>query len=231
MLSGNAGLLEAIEDKLGARMDIDDLSVSDTSDDESQHTSSTGSNDEDGSEDEDGSDEEKESSVELQQPDDNTRALTVRQPFASAIMEEKKTYEFRTWAFTLPDDGRGRWLLCHSGATAAATDDQYRVVLAQVHAAWPEMPEVSELPKSAMLGWFHVSKIITADEWAEDYPLPTTYAWCIDEVLKLEPVKNISGAQGLWRPSAGAWGVGWVGDGAGAWGAGMVAWWQAGGGG
>ena len=45
--------------------------------------------------------------------------------------------------------------------------------------------------------------MITVNDWAEDYPLLTKYAWFIDGVLQLDaPIEAVSGSQSLWRPSA-----------------------------
>ena len=43
-------------------------------------------------------------------PTGDTMCITLKQLFASAIIEEIKKMENRTWALKLPADGSGRWI-------------------------------------------------------------------------------------------------------------------------
>ena len=197
----NNVLLARIEEKLGERMDVDELAYASDSDKSgserscSHDTKSTGDEHE-GDEHEDMEAE----AAQADRPNLNAQALTIRQPFATGIMLTKKIYEFRGWSPVMPENGEGRWFILHAGGTMA-TGDEYQNVLELLRADWPHMEE-TEKPLSAILGWFHVNKIVTAAEWSEQYELPAKYAWCIDKVVNLTtPILQISGAQGLWRPS------------------------------
>ena len=87
--------------------------------------------------------------------DSGLRALTVKQPFASAIMSGVKQEELRgTKIFNVPP--LGLWVALHAGkgGVDAALIEHAQAVRSQ----WQGMPEESTLPKGAILGFMHVSK-------------------------------------------------------------------------
>ena len=52
-------------------------------------------------------------------PADYLRALSLKQPFCSALVLGKRKQESRTWKIKLPHDGTGLWVAAHSPAKAA----------------------------------------------------------------------------------------------------------------
>lgn len=151
-------------------------------------------------------------------PSDKLQAITIYQPFASAIMALTKRVENRTWGskelkelmpgarwpsitycsmfcsfccarrlsfhslsphppvaahfaplpgasgrggLSLPNGGRNVWLVLHAGKVAAS-EEKYGEHLSLLRAAWPDMPPISTLPKSAILGYFHVSDVLAS---------------------------------------------------------------------
>ena len=57
-------------------------------------------------------------------PADYLRALSLKQPFCSALVLGKRTQESRTWKIKLPHDGTGLWVAAHSPAKAAPAGAQ-----------------------------------------------------------------------------------------------------------
>ena len=54
---------------------------------------------------------------------DYLRALSLKQPFCSALVLGKRRQESRTWKIKLPHDGTGLWVAAHSPAKAAPAGD------------------------------------------------------------------------------------------------------------
>ena len=57
-------------------------------------------------------------------PADYLRALSLKQPFCSALVLGKRKQESRTWKIKLPHDGTGLWVAAHSPAKAAPAGAQ-----------------------------------------------------------------------------------------------------------
>mgnify|MGYP003684450723 CR=1 FL=1 len=84
-------------------------------------------------------------------------AITIRQPFASAIIEGFKHVENRGWA---PQQLRAgsMWIAVHAGATAADPTDSpaTAAALKALRNAWPTMRNAEAYPMSAVLGFMHI---------------------------------------------------------------------------
>lgn len=120
------------------------------------------------------------------------RAITVRQPLASAIFRttwRRKDIENRSW----PTNYRGR-LYIHAGR---------KINWEAADRAWPEDHE-GNLPLGAIIGWVTLKDCIRAhpSPWAE----PEQYHWILGEPMKLldKPVP-CRGALGLWRIPQAVW--------------------------
>lgn len=66
---------------------------------------------------------------------DYLRALSLKQPFCSALVLGKRKQESRTWKIKLPHDGTGLWVAAHSPAKAAPAGDPGMPQLRQARAA------------------------------------------------------------------------------------------------
>lgn len=113
-------------------------------------------------------------------------ALTVRQPFASAIVAGVK-----------PGDNRrrdaplcvGQWIAIHAGATMHEDE-------ARARSLWPECP--SDLPLGAIVGAARFARTVDAadrphDPWAR----AGMRYWLFDRVVVVPPIRA-SGSRGLW---------------------------------
>lgn len=115
----------------------------------------------------------------------DVRALTLRQPWASAIADLGKDVENRTWTTSW----RGT-LLIHAGQT---TDR---------HADLPSQSLPSRIPTSVVVAVAELRDCHRARAgccssiWAE----PDTVHWVLTDVIPLRPTLPATGAQGLWRP-------------------------------
>jgi hypothetical protein len=110
------------------------------------------------------------------------QALSVRQPWASAIIHGPKRVENRTWARKLPPGGL--WLAVHAASALDGTQEDVRgwlaVVLgrpnrrppphpqlARLHGLWPSAPPLAALPLGAIIGAVHVHRILEYPTWRE----------------------------------------------------------------
>lgn len=116
------------------------------------------------------------------------RAITVRQPWGSAIIAGIKRVENRSWA---PSQPLPVWLWLHA---AGAPD---HTAWPRIAALWPGVP--ADLPYSAILGAIRIDAIGGAsdDPWFVG-PL----AWRIGALWRLPTPVRCSGQLGLWRPGA-----------------------------
>ena len=105
----------------------------------------------------------------------NARALTVRQPWASLIVEGRKDIENRSW----PTSYRGR-LLIHAGSQI---DPQ---------TGW----RAEDLPRGAIIGEVALVDVVTnsRSRWA----LPGQYHWVLRDARPLRRPIPCAGRLGLW---------------------------------
>jgi len=122
------------------------------------------------------------------------KAITLHQPWASAIMAGVKRWENRTW---MPKELKTEpllWLGIHAGK---GTDTD--VDLEQLRKVWPDMPE-GDWPRG-LLGFAcfdgagHISVFPEArtDPWATGPKV-----WHVREVLRIDQPIPVKGAQGIW---------------------------------
>jgi hypothetical protein len=113
------------------------------------------------------------------------KALTIRQPWAGAIVHQTKRVENRSWA--LPGKHTGTRILIHAGAKP----DKDAVVYG---------PDLDVL--SAVVGL----ATLTGCHWSDDgtccgpWGFAQTYHWTLDDVTALETPVPASGQLGFWNP-------------------------------
>lgn len=142
------------------------------------------------------------------------RAITLHQPWASAILAEVKPWENRTWAPRALLDGGALWLALHAGQ---ATDRSLSKVVEPATAwttrrtgwdrlrdLWPSMP--GRRPEDYPRGILGLVRFDGAGAIA-DYPeaLGDPWAsgpvvWRVGRVIRLRDPIPVKGAQGLWTP-------------------------------
>lgn len=103
------------------------------------------------------------------------KVLSVRQPYASAIIRGLKTVEFRSWS----TDYRGP-LLIHAGSTVDATE------------AYPEVERLT-CPRGAIIGLVELTDCVEifADE----------FDWILENPRSIEPIP-CRGQLRLWTPAS-----------------------------
>lgn len=122
-------------------------------------------------------------------------AITLVQPFASAMVLGPKRVENRDWRIAVP--AGGRWLAIHAGLNTR------RDQLAPMKLLWPDMP--SELPTGVVVGLVHLGRrldIETAEgaEYAADDPFAFgRYLHIGDDAVPFGEPRPVSGARQLWR--------------------------------
>jgi hypothetical protein len=96
--------------------------------------------------------------------------LTLLQPYASAILDGPKRVENRPWRRNLPP--KGRWYALHAGKAlyprAGLLTRMWQTTSghdgAPPFGLWPEAPPVDTMPRSAIIGAFHVRAIVRYPE-------------------------------------------------------------------
>ncbi|MBT2429396.1 ASCH domain-containing protein [Streptomyces sp. ISL-112] len=114
------------------------------------------------------------------------RALTIRQPWAGAIVHQTKRVENRTWK--LPAAHHGARILIHAGARPDRD--------AQVEG--PHLDVFSAIVGIATITGYH-----WADEWdcCGPWAFNQTYHWTLTDVAALPEPVPAKGALGFWTPS------------------------------
>lgn len=107
-------------------------------------------------------------------PERRWSALTVLQPFASAIGIGPKRVENRPWRLRVPPGGM--WIGLHAGKALAGTDEEVEDALEEWRAPvprgvvlyptdrrdgmWLGAPDLTDMPRGAMLGAMHIATIL-----------------------------------------------------------------------
>lgn len=126
------------------------------------------------------------------------RCISIKQPFASAIMARKKLVENRSWGPSI--GGEGVWLVVHSSkdAVTESPNDEHAKHLQQLRAVWPQMPPIGTLPTSSILGLMHISGVRPASDLTDPQAVGPQ-CWEIDAVAPFEePIGGIRGSLNLW---------------------------------
>lgn len=119
------------------------------------------------------------------------RALTIRQPWADAIVHGTKRTENRTWTRAY----RGP-ILIHAGA---GYDQQAGRTIPDLHALslWPNTPSV--ILAVADIADIHQSTGTCCEPWGD--PHAHVYHWTLANIRPLPAPVPAKGRQGLWTPS------------------------------
>lgn len=129
----------------------------------------------------------------------NSKTLSVKQPWASLIMSGLKDVENRSWvasdlparilihASSTPDNRAIEYL--NNGLDEVAFETNNAIIMGNV-------PEFSDMPQSAILGYVTVSRCENnaSSKWA----FPNQYHWVIEDVYKFEqPIMGVKGKLNL----------------------------------
>ncbi|MER5816853.1 hypothetical protein [Streptomyces californicus] len=114
------------------------------------------------------------------------RALTIRQPWAGAIVHQTKRVENRTWK--LPAAHHGARVLIHAGAQPDKTAE----------VSGPNLDVYSAIIGVAtIIGCHWSSEWQCCGYWAFE----NTYHWTLSDVIALPEPVPAKGALGFWTPS------------------------------
>ena len=115
-------------------------------------------------------------------------ALTIKQPFASAILAGAKKIENRTWS--PPSALVGQWFAIH-----AAADRRDHPGWARVGHLW-RPPD--DLPRGAILGLVRLVAVHLPGQHQTPWSLPDCFGWELADPEIWDPVAA-TGRLGLWR--------------------------------
>lgn len=128
------------------------------------------------------------------------KALTVQQPYASAIIIGPKTGENRTWTPSLKQLAPGDWVAIHAGAAlyrGAKRPHFTEGYTKETPPLWRECPAFDKLPRGAVIGVARLRAFLTHDldpnPW---YVGPVV--WEFDRRIALPSPMPCKGALGLW---------------------------------
>ena len=122
------------------------------------------------------------------------KVITIKQPFASLIVENIKKYEFRSWKYSY----RGE-LLIHAGK---GIDEEAMKKFENLNLKYPQSRIVA---KVRILDCIELNdeinkKIISENELVYGHKYDRTgYAWKLELIEKMNNNKEISGKQGIWN--------------------------------
>lgn len=147
-------------------------------------------------------------------------ALTVKQPWASALCAGVKPVENRSWAPKALRNGEALWVAVHAGTLDRALDqavaprpveegpvgdvggsgwqrpvtgwDRLR------EEAWPAMPERGRLPTRAVIGAVCFQGLARVEDLPPDPWTVGPLCWQVADFLRLAQPVPMSGALGLW---------------------------------
>ena len=126
--------------------------------------------------------------------DTTMRAISVPQPFASAILYGIQTIVNRTAEASLPP--AGAWFALHASRKDASNG---RALFADAWVQRTQKPLVlAQLPKGAILGFVHVAHCVQKERCNASFALGP-YCFLVDDVLALDTPYHIPGQQGLWE--------------------------------
>lgn len=115
------------------------------------------------------------------------KVLTIKQPWASLIVNGYKTIENRTWSTKY----RGR-LLIHAGKSSDNSITDKEIL--------KDIDELDKpLPKSAIIGEAQLVNC-TKDDIDDKYSEKGAVHWVLDEIVKYDkPIVDVNGKLGLWN--------------------------------
>lgn len=134
------------------------------------------------------------------------KALTVQQPYASAIVTGPKTGENRTWAPSLKQLAPGDWVAIHAGAALYKAVKQKHFTEAYtkgIPPLWPECPAFDKLPRGAVIGVARLRAILNSEFGVAHNPdfnpwYVGPFVWEFDHRITLPSPMPCKGALGLW---------------------------------
>jgi len=137
------------------------------------------------------------------------RILTVKQPWASAIIFGPKRIENRKHSFKprvrADRGGVGEWIAVHT-SRAFANIKQHGYSNEMLQQIWPNKDQV-QMPKSKIIGLVRLRGSMDSSERKQDpWAIDGWHCWAIDRVIQLPPTAQIEvkGKLGLWYPEPAA---------------------------
>lgn len=122
------------------------------------------------------------------------KALTIHQPWASAIVDGPKRVENRTWR--PPSSLIGQQLAIHAGL-----HEPDELIIDTVQFYWQKCPVyVEDFRRGVILGVVTVTDVMdVATAWPKHRPWATgPWCWELDDVRQLQVPVPCKGRQGLW---------------------------------
>lgn len=123
------------------------------------------------------------------------RALTIKQPWADAIVHGAKRTENRTWE--LPVKHRGARVLLHAGKSY---DPMSRFIIRDWEAleTWPD--DRGAIIGAATITGCHLSRDTNGRPCCDPWGEPDVYHWTLSDVTPLPAPVPCKGRLGLWTP-------------------------------
>lgn len=126
--------------------------------------------------------------------------LTIKEPFATAIVRGPKRVENRGWA--PPEQFVGGWLLIHAGRSRSYLDDP--AVMASVRGLWPgapaDFPHVGQIIGAVRLIGIDNPENRSQDGWASG-PI----CWVLDDPRPFGQPFTVRGHPGVFRTTVPPW--------------------------
>lgn len=122
------------------------------------------------------------------------RVLSIRPPWAEAILCGQKDVENRTWS--LPTDQLGRWIVVHASAGKPTKKELAR--LHELAARGSTLAMQADFERGAIVGFVRVVRVATQSRsrWFEGEP---SRAWILADPVRLTTPIPCKGSLRLWR--------------------------------
>lgn len=125
------------------------------------------------------------------------KALSIKAPFAQAVVHGPKRIENRTRRTKIPEGGM--WVAVHVSKAPYKLDDEE---MAHFTDLWPEMKPGRECERGVILGAMFVREVVRLEELPDENPWAFgPWCWVIEEVRALSEPIPAKGALGLWEVS------------------------------
>lgn len=125
---------------------------------------------------------------------DSMRALTIKQPWASAIKEGIKTVENRKWKPSGANNGGKQWVLLHVSKQSAKSD-----VFKAVQEHWADALNHKKARLGHLIAVMHIGRVSEVAELEPSFWATGPFCWEMDAVIPLLEPCETPGQLGLWK--------------------------------
>lgn len=130
--------------------------------------------------------------------DYNIRSLSIKQPWASMIIDGPKNIENRTWKRKLSIEPCNNWMFVHA-SKQFDTKKNLGICKPNIQTELKKW-DIRSFPTSSIIGLMHIRNIEANCELDKHFWATGPFCWHIDAVIKFNNPIHVNGTLGQWRP-------------------------------